>query len=101
MGKKSNSKNAESPESLINKDLAAVDIAILANLVAMISQILGMFSLFLQAEAIQEDIEAEANGSANSNSNAGSSNDVISPERFRQLEKQVQYLSKEVERLRG
>lgn len=96
MGRKSNSKNAESAESLINKELVAVDIAILANLISMLSQILGTFSLFLQAESIKEDEEAEANGSANSGPN-----EAISPERFRKLEKQVQYLSKEVERLRG
>ena len=96
MGRKSNSKNSESTDSPINKELAAVDMAILANLVAMISQILGMFSLFIQAESIKEDEEAKANGNVKSGSN-----DVISPERFLELEKQVQYLSKEVERLRG
>ena len=96
MGRKSNSKNSESTDSPINKELAAVDMAILANLVAMISQMLGMFSLFIQAESIKEDEEAKANGTIKSGSN-----DVISPERFLELEKQVQYLSKEVERLRG
>ncbi len=96
MGRKNNSKNSESTDSPINKELAAVDMAILANLVAMISQVLGLFSLFIQAESIKEDEEAEASGSINSGPI-----DAISPERFRKLEKQVQYLSKEVERLRG
>ena len=96
MGRKNNSKNSESTDSPINKELAAVDMAILANLVAMISQVLGLFSLFIQAESIKEDEEAEASGGTNSGPI-----DAISPERFRKLEKQVQYLTKEVERLRG
>ena len=96
MGRKSNRKDAESTEFEINKEKVALDVAILANLVGMISQMLGAFSLFIQAEAVQEDEEEEANSSAKNGSN-----DVISPERFRKLEKQVQYLSKEVERLRG
>ncbi len=96
MGRKSNRKDAESTELEINKEKVAVDVAILANLVAMISQVLGAISLFIQAESIREDEEEEAISNAKNGSN-----DVISPERFRKLEKQVQYLSKEVERLRG
>ena len=96
MGRKSNRKDAESIEVEINKEKVAVDVAILANLVAMISQVLGAISLFIQAESIREDEEEEAISNAKNGSN-----DVISPERFRKLEKQVQYLSKEVERLRG
>ena len=96
MGRKSNRKDAESTEFEINKEKVAVDVAILANLVAMVSQLLGTFSLFIQAESIREEEEEAANSSAKSGSN-----DAISPERFRKLEKQVQYLSKEIERLRG
>lgn len=96
MGRKSNRKDAESTEVEINKEKVAVDVAILANLVAIISQVLGAISLFIQAESIREDEEEEANSNAKNGSN-----EVISPERFRKLEKQVQYLSKEVERLRG
>ena len=96
MAKKRNSKNAGGAESPISKDVEALDVAILASLVSLISQILGLYALFLQAEAMQEDEEEEVKSSANN-----VSNDAISPERLRKLEKQVQSLSKEVERLRG
>ncbi|WP_413362026.1 hypothetical protein [Lysinibacillus sp. 3P01SB] len=101
MGRKNNNSNSDSLEPSINKEVVAVDLAILSSIIAMLSQAIGTFSLFLQAESIQEAEEAEAAGSANNGSDGRNSNYEISPERFRKLEKQVQYLTKEIERLKG
>jgi hypothetical protein len=101
LGRKSNRNSSDPAQPTINKEVIAIDLAILSSMISMLSQVISTFSLFLQAETIQEAENADENGGQNNGSNQGNSNYEISPERFRRLEKQVQYLSKEIERLKG
>ncbi|KGR81848.1 hypothetical protein [Lysinibacillus odysseyi] len=100
MAKKSSSNSNETADAPINKEVVAIDLAIMSNIIGMLSQMIGLFSLVLQAEVIQEDEKEEAMLSANRGSNSSRPNSEISPERFKKLEKQVMYLSKEMERLK-
>lgn len=100
MTKKGSTNNADPAEPQVNKEVAAVDLAILSNIIAMLSQIIGLFSLVLQAEAIQEAENEKPSGTTNEGAGNGNSHLAISPERFKKLEKQVMYLSKEMERLK-
>ncbi len=100
MAKKGSTNNADPAEPLVNKEVAAVDLAILSNIIAMLSQIIGLFSLVLQAEAIQEAENEKPTGATNEGANNSNTHLAISPERFKKLEKQVMYLSKEMERLK-
>lgn len=105
MVRKSTNSNAELTESVIKKEIQAADVAILSGIVNTLGHVLSTFAIILEAEALKEFASLEASNASN-NSPSGSANGHhvnhdISPDRFRKLEKQVQYLSKEVDRLRG